>query len=110
MWNPYRPLGRREKWLAAAAVIGLLVIWALLSALQVIPQVKLPAPWDVTLAFLRLCWDSGTGSSALLTATVWSAGRIAVASFFVVLIGVPVGVMMGASPRLNALLSPLFDP
>jgi ABC-type nitrate/sulfonate/bicarbonate transport system permease component len=46
----------------------------------------------------------------LLDATLWSVGRVAAAGMLVVLIGVPLGVLMGASPYLNALLSPLVDP
>ncbi len=48
--------------------------------------------------------------SSLLTATMWSVGRVVLAGVLVVLLGVPIGVLMGSSPKLNAVLSPLVDP
>lgn len=60
-----------------------------------------------------ILWCQGRASgkrSLLLTATLWSAGRVLAAGLLVVLFGVPLGVLMGASPRLNAALSPLVDP
>ncbi|MGH8050255.1 MAG: ABC transporter permease [Arenimonas sp.] len=55
-----------------------------------------------------LAWSEG--ESKLMTATLWSAGRVAVAGLLVVLIGIPIGIVMGASPRINAMFSPLVDP
>lgn len=37
-------------------------------------------------------------------------GRVLAAGSLIVLIGIPVGVLMGASPRINGVLSPLVDP
>ncbi|MEL6342504.1 MAG: ABC transporter permease [Myxococcota bacterium] len=50
------------------------------------------------------------GSSPLLRATLWSTGRVFLAGILVVLVGAPIGIMMGASTRVNAMLSPLVDP
>ncbi len=108
MWNPYRPLTKPERFLGAGAVLTLLLLWGLVSGLRLIEPGKLPAPWEVVSAFFMLLWDGER--SLLLSATLWSASRIAVASLLVALVGVPLGVLMGASPRINALLSPLFDP
>ncbi|MFT4975740.1 MAG: ABC-type nitrate/sulfonate/bicarbonate transport system permease component [Myxococcota bacterium] len=60
-----------------------------------------------------ILWCEGeppSGQSLLLSATVWSVGRVLVAGILVVLIGVPIGVLMGASARINAAFSPLVDP
>lgn len=60
-----------------------------------------------------ILWCKGEpagGQSLLLSATVWSVGRVLVAGVLVVLLGVPIGVLMGASTRINAALSPLVDP
>jgi ABC-type nitrate/sulfonate/bicarbonate transport system permease component len=48
--------------------------------------------------------------SLLMTATVWSVGRVLVAGLLVICLGVPLGMLMGSSPRVNAMLSPLVDP
>jgi ABC-type nitrate/sulfonate/bicarbonate transport system permease component len=64
----------------------------------------------VARAFGYLAWDGTTGRSLLLNATMWSVGRVVGAAVLVVAIGIPVGVLMGAAPRINAFLSPLVDP
>ena len=69
---------------------------------------KLPSPWAVARAFAYLAWHDG--KSLLFDATLWSVGRVAAAGVLVVLLGVPLGILMGASPKLNAVLSPLIDP
>jgi len=46
----------------------------------------------------------------LMTATLWSVGRLIVAGLLVILIGIPIGIVMGAAPQVNAALSPLVDP
>jgi ABC-type nitrate/sulfonate/bicarbonate transport system permease component len=108
-WNPYRTLPQAQRrLLGLASVLGVLLIWALVAASGWLSKNQLPSPWAVAQAFGYLSWYEG--QSQLGVATLWSVGRVAAASFLVIVIGVPLGVLMGASPRLNALLSPLIDP
>ncbi|MDP2339428.1 MAG: ABC transporter permease [Deltaproteobacteria bacterium] len=115
MWNPYERLSPgARRGLGIGAVVVVLLVWAGLSGSGMVGPAKLPTPWAVVSAFFRLAWDAdppkGQPNSLLLTATMWSVGRIVVASTLVMLIGIPIGVLMGASPRVNAVLSPLVDP
>ncbi|MEC7986522.1 MAG: ABC transporter permease [Myxococcota bacterium] len=48
--------------------------------------------------------------SLLAEATYWSVSRVFLATLATLLIGLPIGILMGASTRINALLSPLVDP
>lgn len=108
-WNPYAtlaPLQRRL--LGLGSVIAVLVIWSALAASGAISANKLPSPLAVLRAMAYLGWHDG--NSMLLTATMWSAGRVLAAGVLVLSIGIPVGVAMGAAPRINAVLSPLIDP
>jgi ABC-type nitrate/sulfonate/bicarbonate transport system permease component len=108
-WNPYAPLSaglRRQLGFAGVAVV--LLVWFALSASGWISRNKLPSPVAVFEALSYLAWSDG--KSLLLPAVLSSVGRVATAGLLVVLIGVPLGIFMGASPRLNALLSPLVDP
>lgn len=111
MWNPYLPLaagqGRRLGLIGVAVVLAL---WTAVSGLEIVSANKLPSPWQVAKAMAYLTWDADSGRSLLFNATVWSVGRILAAGLLVIAIGIPVGVLMGASPRINALLSPLVDP
>ena len=111
LWNPYHPLRpQTQRGYGIGSVVAVLVIWAVLSGLALVGSNKLPAPWDVVKAFSYLAWDGTTEKSLLLNATLWSVGRILVAGLLVVAIGIPIGVLMGASPHVNAVLSPLVDP
>jgi ABC-type nitrate/sulfonate/bicarbonate transport system permease component len=88
-------------------------IWALVTGLEWVKPAFLPAPWAVVKALLHLSWQldpDGVGSSPLLSATLWSVRRVVLAVFLMVLAGVPIGILMGASPRIDAALSPLVDP
>ena len=108
-WNPYRTLEpARQRMIGLASVLTVLVAWTLVSASGLLSKNQLPSPLAVGQAMAYLGWYEG--KSALATATLWSVGRVAVASLLVMLIGIPLGVLMGASPRLNAVFSPLIDP
>ena len=109
MWNPYLQLaGNTRKLLGIGAVALVLLIWAALSGSGFISPNKLPAPWKVGSAFALLAWNGE--ESLLLTATLWSLSRVVVAGGIVMLVGIPIGVLMGAAPKVNAALSPLIDP
>lgn len=108
-WNPYRSLPpAQQRWIGAASVGAVIVLWALLAASGLLSKNQLPSPLAVAEALVYLGWYEG--KSALAVATMWSVGRVAAASLLVIVIGVPLGVLMGASPRLNAVFSPLIDP
>lgn len=108
-WNPYVDLpAAQRRWLGAAAVIATLVLWAALSASGLLSKNQLPSPYSVAQSMAYLAWYDG--QSQLAVHTLWSVGRVAVASLLVILVGVPLGVLMGSSPRLNAFFSPLLDP
>lgn len=108
-WNPYAPPDpQRRRLLGVGSVLALLLLWSAVAASGLVSPTKLPAPWQVVSAFGYLAWNDG--QSMLLTATLWSVGRLIVAGLLVILIGIPIGIVMGAAPQVNAALSPLVDP
>lgn len=108
-WNPYAPPDpQRRRLLGVGSVLALLLLWSAVAASGLVSPTKLPAPWQVVSAFGYLAWNDG--QSMLLTATLWSVGRLLVAGLLVILIGIPIGIVMGAAPQVNAALSPLVDP
>ena len=111
LWNPYAPLSPAQRRIFGFGSVGLvLALWAAVTAAALVSSNQLPAPWQVAKAFGYLAYDNTTGRSLLGTATLWSLGRILAAGVLVMCIGIPIGVMMGAAPRINAMLSPLVDP
>lgn len=108
-WNPYRTLDPgQQRWIGLASVAGVLLIWTALSTSGLLSKNQLPSPLAVAQAMAYLGWYEG--KSMLAVATMWSVWRVAAASLLVMLIGIPLGVLMGASPKLNAVFSPLIDP
>ena len=111
LWNPYTPLSPGlRRGLGFGSVLLVLALWGAAAALALVGPNKLPAPWKVAEAFAYLAWDAENQRSLLLSATLWSVGRILAAFTLTLVVGIPIGVMMGASPRINAVLSPLVDP
>ncbi|MBK6616520.1 ABC transporter permease [Ottowia sp.] len=108
-WNPYRALDSGTKrLLGVGSIVVVVVLWSAISASGLLSENKLPSPLKVLQAFALLGWYDG--NSQLAVATMWSVGRVAVASALVILVGVPLGVLMGASPKMDAVFSPLVDP
>lgn len=109
IFNPHKPLtSTQRKMIGFGTFVTILIVWSAISALEIISQNKLPSPLSVIQAFSYLAWYEG--NSQLLSAIFASLSRVVVASLFVMLIGIPVGIMMGSSPTINASLSPIVDP
>ncbi len=114
VWNPHAPLtpGTRRG-LGVGAVLLVLALWMAVTELGWVKPAFLPAPRSVVKAFFHLAWQTdaeGISGSPLLSATLWSVRRVVLAVLLMVGVGVPLGVAMGASPRIDAALSPLIDP
>jgi len=105
-FNPHYPLSTLSKrTLGIIAFVTVFAIWSILSGLDLVSSNKLPSPLEVGQAFVYL-----TTSGLLGAATLASLGRIGMAALLVLLVGIPIGVLMGASPKINGFLSPLVDP
>lgn len=109
MFNPHLKLSSSGRHVVAfVSFTVVLAVWSALSGFDVIASSKLPSPWAVVKALGYLAWYDG--NSMLLEATYASTVRIVMAAVLVLLIGIPIGVLMGASPLINAAVSPLVDP
>lgn len=109
LWNPHVVLSpAQRRTLGVGSILTVLLIWSLVTGLGWVGPARLPAPWSVLKAVLYLAWNNG--QSPLLTATLWSTARLATAGVLVIALGLPIGLLMGASPKVNAALSPLIDP
>lgn len=118
MWNPHEPVSSRQRTaLGASGLVLALVVWAGAAVSGVVRPAGaniadssyfLPAPWEVAGALVQMARSEGTLN--LFGAALWSARRVGIALFLTVAIGLPAGVLMGSSSKLNALFSPLVDP
>ena len=90
------------------SVVTLLLIWFLVSALHLIPELFLPSPAAVWNKFLQV------SQQGFMKATLWqhlaqSIGRVFSALIFAIIIGVPLGLWMGLNRWTRAVLDPLVE-
>ena len=90
------------------SVVILLLIWFLVSALHLIPELFLPSPAAVWNKFLQV------SQQGFMKATLWqhlaqSIGRVFSALIFAIIIGVPLGLWMGLNRWTRAVLDPLVE-
>jgi ABC-type nitrate/sulfonate/bicarbonate transport system permease component len=112
MWNPYEPLAPKVRYgLGGGAYLLVLGTWSAIAALELASGNKLPAPWEVLGGFMELAsYNEARESYILLDATIASVSRIALSTLITLLVGLPVGILMGSSNWINATLGPLLDP
>jgi ABC-type nitrate/sulfonate/bicarbonate transport system permease component len=133
MWNPHAPISSKQRVvLGVAGVLMALLVWSVVSesGLALPDRVKeraiapdgtvdvehldklkenfLPAPWDVVDGLVQMA--KADGELNLAGAAISSTRRVALGLMLVILIGFPIGVLMGGSSKVNALLSPFVDP
>ena len=94
----------KDRWLGVLAIVLLLVIWEFVAALIIRYPFILPAPTDVLAAFIDFL-DDGT----LLLDLQESLIHFAIGLGAALLIGIPIGILMGWNRRLDAFLDPLIE-
>jgi len=133
VWNPHEPIsGKLRVGLGIAAIVCGLAIWSGLSVsgailpdhvvdraisadgsvdVEMLDRLKknfLPAPWQVFEGVTEMA--RGEGALNLWGAALWSMRRVALAVLLVMGVGLPLGILMGSSAKVNAFFSPLVDP
>jgi ABC-type nitrate/sulfonate/bicarbonate transport system permease component len=99
-------MSKTLRWTLGGGTFALLLtLWFLASTFEWVSHYKLPPPQNVASTFMRLM-----SNGMLVDATLASMQRIALAALATVAIGVPLGVLMGAAPKINAVFSPIVDP
>lgn len=97
--------GKRERQLLAViSIVGAIGLWALFSASGLIQKVLLPSPGEV----LRAIWTSASDGS-LAKHVAASFGRVVQGFLLAFVVAVPVGILMGSSPRARGLIDPIIE-
>jgi NitT/TauT family transport system permease protein len=102
-------LSRRE--FVALSVAGLAAffgVWTLASLAGLAPRQFLPPPWSVAQKFVELTHEPFSGYT-LQQHLLSSFGRFGMGFGLAVLIGIPLGLLLGWFRWLDAIVSPLFD-
>jgi ABC-type nitrate/sulfonate/bicarbonate transport system permease component len=83
-------------------------VWYAAGLLQLAPPKFLPLPHDVAIKLIKLTGEPFAG--AVIQTHLWSSlQRFAMGFGLAVLIGVPLGLLMGRFRWLDRIVSPLFD-
>ena len=105
-----RRAGRRDRWLTVATFAGILGLWAAVTGgaglwAPLIKPLFLPSPFAVVEAFLRLT-EQGYQGRSLAHHVAVSFNRFATAFVACIVIGVPLGLLMGMSRTVRAIVEP----
>jgi ABC-type nitrate/sulfonate/bicarbonate transport system permease component len=94
--------------LSCAGLLAFLGIWALASVTGLVQRQFLPPPWSVAAKFVELMREPFSGFT-LQQHLLSSFMRFGMGFGLAVLIGVPLGLIMGWFRWIDAIVSPLFD-
>ena len=84
------------------------ILWVLITSLGWADELFLPGPLKVWESFLSVSIDGYQGST-LITHVMTSLSRILVAFLLSCVIGIPMGILMGASQTARSFLNPLIE-
>jgi len=94
----------KNRWLGALAIILAIAFWQFVAEFVIRDSFILPSPVDVIAAFISLL-----GDGTLLLDIQASVVHFAIGLGMALLVGSPLGIMMGWNRRLDAFLDPLIE-
>lgn len=109
--RPVRARGPRRRRLVIGSVALLVAIgmWFLLSRLGVVSGGRFPTPTDVARAAQQLMNPPGYAGGTLWQHVLQSCRLVLMGFTVAVCTGVPIGLLMGASRRVDAVIGPIFS-
>ena len=109
---PARGTARRDRWLGVASFAAMLLAWFAITGSGLWPPLVapafLPSPVTVAKTFMKLA-NTGYQGHTLAHHFLISLMRFGLAFAFCVVVGVPVGLMMGMHSGVRAVLDPPIE-
>lgn len=99
---------KRMPFVSAVAVAAVLIVWSIIGEMNIVNPIFLPSPIEVA----QTTWDlalEGYRNVSLLQHTAVSLARAFFAFVVATIVGIPLGLLMGMSPVLNAILDPFVQ-
>lgn len=90
-------------------ILILLILWQLLCGIGVIPGHLLPSPLKIILGLKDLAIIGMPPGHLLPNHILYSLCRVSLGFLGAALLGIPLGLLMGGSPRLRRIISPLVE-
>lgn len=95
------------RWISLASIIGFVGLWALISASGWIREDFLPSPSKLMSSFMEMLRD-GYGGSPLWKHVGMSVMRAVSGFLAAVVLGVPIGILIGRNEVLGAIVAPII--
>ncbi|GAC1317188.1 MAG: ABC transporter permease [Chloroflexota bacterium] len=87
--------------IGASAVLIFLAVWQFVTFRRIVPELFLPGPTDIAAAFVAYV------AKGQIWPDIWISGQELVYGFFLsIIIGLPLGILMGWYRRINMALDP----
>jgi NitT/TauT family transport system permease protein/taurine transport system permease protein len=99
---------RRQLVIGSASLVGVLALWwVLTTGTGIVTAYRFPSPAEFWSALTQFVTDGYAGGTLWVQA--WYSTRLVLMGFAVAVVtGVPLGLLMGVSARVEALLNPAF--
>ncbi|TWP36027.1 ABC transporter permease [Leekyejoonella antrihumi] len=94
--------------ITAAVIIGIIVVWWIITAAKLVQPLFVPSPAATWQAFTRTLFDGYQGHSLIIQLLI-SVRRVLIAFALASILAVPLGILVGANQRLRAALDPLVN-
>lgn len=102
-WSP-----NRLRLVSTAAVLAAIMVWTLVTTLGVVSRDVIPSPIDLAAEFAKLVRTGYSGSPLWLHVAA-SMGRTLIGLVFAIIVGVPIGLLIGYSKTASAALEPFLS-
>lgn len=97
------------RWFSVLSVVLLFAAWYLgTEVLHAVPANFLPSPLQLGQEFVDI-WEHGYAGTPLWDHVLTSLLRMLAGFMLSVVVAVPLGLLMGSSPRVRAFLNPIFN-
>ena len=101
--------GIRNLCLGIAGIAGLLILWDMVARFGIIPKNLIVSPWEVVKTLAVKMRDTKPEGSLLL-AHITSSLIVALSGYaLALLIGIPLGLLMGWYKAMDRLIGPVFE-
>lgn len=99
---------KKHKILSLSTVIVIVMIWFALTSLDLVDPKLVPHPVAVARAFVEII-KNGYRNYTLIEHLFASLGRLLLALFAAILVGVPLGLYSGYNAKVKAILDPIIE-
>ena len=89
--------------------LGLIVLWQLVSILEIVPRFKLPSPLEILVGLKELIQEGMPPGYLLHNHVLYSLYRVGLGYLAAVVLAIPLGLVLGWSEKVRGLVRPVIE-